>query len=118
MGEDDKGFAAPGSFPPTQPAESENPGAGRAAGQTGPDAPPPASQLGGWAGFGAGPNPYQSPYEQQADDPRGSQPYSAGPYAQPYRSEEHTSELQSRGHLVCRLLLETKKERSKKRVTS
>src|SRR5690625_6774176 len=25
------------------------------------------------------------------------------------RSEEHTSELQSRGHLVCRLLLETKK---------
>src|SRR5690625_2372586 len=26
-----------------------------------------------------------------------------------YRSEEHTSELQSRGHLVCRLLLEKKK---------
>src|SRR5690625_5963412 len=26
------------------------------------------------------------------------------------RSEEHTSELQSRGHLVCRLLLETKKQ--------
>src|SRR5690625_6113208 len=25
------------------------------------------------------------------------------------RSEEHMSELQSRGHLVCRLLLETKK---------
>src|SRR5439155_27056976 len=25
------------------------------------------------------------------------------------RSEEHTSELQSRGHLVCRLLLEKKK---------
>src|SRR5690625_5742071 len=25
-----------------------------------------------------------------------------------YRSEEHTSELQSRGHLVCRLLLEKK----------
>src|SRR5690625_1750580 len=25
------------------------------------------------------------------------------------RSEEHTSELQSRGHLVCRLLLVTKK---------
>src|SRR5439155_19870530 len=30
------------------------------------------------------------------------------------RSEEHTSELQSRGHLVCRLLLEKKK---KKRTT-
>src|SRR5690625_5589463 len=28
------------------------------------------------------------------------------------RSEEHTSELQSRGHLVCRLLLEKKKEQS------
>src|SRR5690625_1607939 len=30
------------------------------------------------------------------------------------RSEEHTSELQSRGHLVCRLLLEKKKKQSLK----
>src|SRR2546422_3449163 len=29
------------------------------------------------------------------------------------RSEEHTSELQSRLHLVCRLLLEKKKKRSR-----
>src|SRR2546422_11187559 len=29
------------------------------------------------------------------------------------RSEEHTSELQSRLHLVCRLLLEKKKRKSK-----
>src|SRR5439155_25914080 len=29
----------------------------------------------------------------------------------PTRSEEHTSELQSRGHLVCRLLLEKKKKK-------
>src|SRR5439155_2095229 len=29
----------------------------------------------------------------------------------PIRSEEHTSELQSRGHLVCRLLLEKKKKK-------
>src|SRR5690625_5501544 len=29
------------------------------------------------------------------------------------RSEEHTSELQSRGHIVCRLLLEKKKTRKK-----
>src|SRR5690625_5745630 len=29
--------------------------------------------------------------------------------SQALRSEEHTSELQSRGHLVCRLLLEKKK---------
>src|SRR5690554_7063690 len=28
-----------------------------------------------------------------------------------YRSEEHTSELQSRPHLVCRLLLEKKKKK-------
>ena len=33
-----------------------------------------------------------------------------------HRSEEHTSELQSRLHLVCRLLLEKKKkERDKKK---
>src|SRR5690625_6161688 len=31
------------------------------------------------------------------------------------RSEEHTSELQSRGHLVCRLLLEKKKRRDRTR---
>src|SRR5437870_294371 len=31
------------------------------------------------------------------------------------RSEEHTSELQSRGHLVCRLLLEKKKKTKKKK---
>src|SRR3989442_11859691 len=29
----------------------------------------------------------------------------------PARSEEHTSELQSRPHLVCRLLLEKKKQK-------
>src|SRR2546422_3273592 len=32
-----------------------------------------------------------------------------------WRSEEHTSELQSRLHLVCRLLLEKKKKKNKKR---
>src|SRR5690625_3140470 len=32
------------------------------------------------------------------------------------RSEEHTSELQSRGHLVCRLLLEKKKETKHTRI--
>src|SRR5207253_9527582 len=42
---------------------------------------------------------------------RGTAP---GPPAAPTtpRSEEHTSELQSRGHLVCRLLLEKKKNNS------
>src|SRR5437660_7003440 len=36
-------------------------------------------------------------------------PQTEGPAAA--RSEEHTSELQSRGHLVCRLLLEKKKKK-------
>src|SRR2546422_7046351 len=34
------------------------------------------------------------------------------PVALPHRSEEHTSELQSRLHLVCRLLLEKKKKKT------
>src|SRR5687768_18243165 len=34
-----------------------------------------------------------------------------------FRSEEHTSELQSRLHLVCRLLLEKKKKKKKKENT-
>src|SRR5437870_11475624 len=33
------------------------------------------------------------------------------PFLRAERSEEHTSELQSRGHLVCRLLLEKKNQR-------
>src|SRR5687768_17852792 len=33
---------------------------------------------------------------------------------EPTRSEEHTSELQSRLHLVCRLLLEKKKKRKQR----
>src|SRR3989442_3347566 len=32
-----------------------------------------------------------------------------------FRSEEHTSELQSRPHLVCRLLLEKKKKNNRRR---
>src|SRR5206468_11311674 len=36
---------------------------------------------------------------------------SAKPAAGPVRSEEHTSELQSRSDLVCRLLLEKKKKK-------
>src|SRR3712207_7467334 len=37
-------------------------------------------------------------------------PPGTGPAARPTRSEEHTSELQSRQYLVCRLLLEKKKK--------
>src|SRR5207253_4803151 len=39
---------------------------------------------------------------------RGRVPHRDGLSAGSRRSEEHTSELQSRGHLVCRLLLEKK----------
>src|SRR5437870_7612254 len=40
---------------------------------------------------------------------RGTVPVGSTRGISAYRSEEHTSELQSRGHLVCRLLLEKKK---------
>src|SRR5438552_14591566 len=45
-------------------------------------------------------------------------PPSVGPVGTINRSEEHTSELQSPDHLVCRLLLEKKKKRLKKARTS
>src|SRR5258708_8844599 len=50
------------------------------------------------------------PADRPAD--RGGRPGDAdrdGPACRPRRSEEHTSELQSPDHLVCRLLLEKKK---------
>src|SRR6266498_1103536 len=50
-------------------------------------------------GFADGWEPYGCCHHQGVDD----------------RSEEHTSELQSRPHLVCRLLLEKKKENAKHR---
>ena len=39
----------------------------------------------------------------------------AAAHSEPRRSEEHTSELQSRTNLVCRLLLEKKKKKKKKK---
>src|SRR5215208_7541430 len=49
---------------------------------------------------------FRSPQARGARAP--ARPPARSPRAQ--RSEEHTSELQSRGHLVCRLLLEKKKK--------
>src|SRR2546429_1596997 len=46
---------------------------------------------------------------------RGRHPY-RGTRCRARRSEEHTSELQSRLHLVCRLLLEKKKQLAQSRV--
>src|SRR2546422_7454539 len=49
------------------------------------------------------------------DDETAAETYAKYPRAKRYedfrRSEEHTSELQSRLHLVCRLLLEKKKKK-------
>src|SRR2546422_6789032 len=42
----------------------------------------------------------------------------AAPAASTERSEEHTSELQSRLHLVCRLLLEKKKKATRTTATT
>src|SRR3989442_15514261 len=44
---------------------------------------------------------------------RGSGPRAGTPRGRKSRSEEHTSELQSRPHLVCRLLLEKKKKKKR-----
>src|SRR2546430_5424655 len=43
--------------------------------------------------------------------------YSTGGDIDQYRSEEHTSELQSQSNLVCRLLLEKKKKYSTTQAT-
>src|SRR5690625_5441141 len=48
--------------------------------------------------------------EDLPDDRAGDVVGQHGVQTQDIRSEEHTSELQSRGHLVCRLLLEKKKK--------
>src|SRR5690625_5755019 len=53
-----------------------------------------------------------SPYTSLEDFTSGSKLFgierSSSSSSSHFRSEEHTSELQSRGHLVCRLLLEKK----------
>src|SRR5205823_14312750 len=46
-------------------------------------------------------------------EPRLVAPLETEPYRELYRSEEHTSELQSLAYLVCRLLLEKKKDQEK-----
>src|SRR3989442_11779335 len=61
-----------------------------------------------------------SPLHEQASPRPFLEPAPAGltaRQAQLPRSEEHTSELQSRPHLVCRLLLEKKKNKKKLWIT-
>src|SRR5437870_11385348 len=52
----------------------------------------------------------QEPFKKSCPSPALKSPLS-GLLGAAMRSEEHTSELQSRGHLVCRLLLEKKKKK-------
>src|SRR2546421_7719770 len=61
--------------------------------------------------------PYTTLFRSEADEGRlGVERFRLGPFEADYRvqrderSEEHTSELQSRSDLVCRLLLEKKKK--------
>src|SRR5215208_4643771 len=68
--------------------------------------------------------PYTTLFRSRRRTPRRAPPGWPAPTRRPVwrrsarrRSEEHTSELQSRGHLVCRLLLE-KKKKNKKNTTA
>src|SRR5579883_241168 len=74
---------------------------------TGVATPPPAwAQGGGGSGGGATIEDRKVAAKEFAD---GDRAFKNGDYkaaAEAYRSEEHTSELQSRENLVCRLLLE------------
>src|SRR6266568_7576427 len=66
--------------------------------------------------------PYTTLFRSQTPPPRSTLRRARGPRSKPtahacaaarFRSEEHTSELQSQFHLVCRLLLEKKKKKNK-----
>src|SRR3712207_8788682 len=57
------------------------------------------------------PGSHGSPSGASVGHPDGQRQLSTVPHLQ--RSEEHTSELQSRQYLVCRLLLEKKKKKVK-----
>src|SRR5690625_5327204 len=55
--------------------------------------------------------------QRQADGPyRLGRDQTGPPAVVVDRSEEHTSELQSRGHLVCRLLLDKKNKELEKKI--
>src|SRR5947209_20119928 len=55
--------------------------------------------------------PYTTLFRSRLAHPRGHRPGLDVPPGAAVRSEEHTSELQSRQYLVCRLLLEKKKKK-------
>src|SRR5689334_24305353 len=75
--------------------------------------PPPRSTLFPYTTLFRSPTPPPRPCHQRGRGP--GPPVRAAPDR---RSEEHTSELQSQFHLVCRLLLEKKKISSNPRRTA
>src|ERR1041385_9303625 len=62
--------------------------------------------------------PYTTLFRSVTNCPNPSLSSTRAPRETDQRSEEHTSELQSRLHLVCRLLLEKKKTTTHKRIYS
>src|SRR5215475_16109281 len=62
--------------------------------------------------------PISSPFASAASWPASSSNLDPIATWAPRRSEEHTSELQSRENLVCRLLLEKKKKKKKDQKTT
>src|SRR5690625_5466239 len=70
---------------------------------------PPVSATPGPPASGS-PPPNRTPTASSTPPPGRRPPRSTPTSPSRPRSEEHTSELQSRGHLVCRLLLEKKKK--------
>src|SRR5258707_8933575 len=67
----------------------------------------------GWSGHGtrSGRRGGRAPLPPAHDTPSAASPHSRA-QDRWVRSEEHTSELQSRQYLVCRLLLEKKKKKT------
>src|SRR5690625_5969438 len=96
-----------GQSDPNQQPQGGQPDQGQPWGQP---SPAPQSEQPQWGQ--PSPAPASDPWGQQSAQPAFGSPGEAGyPGAVgATRSEEHTSELQSRGHLVCRLLLEKKKK--------
>src|SRR3712207_7605482 len=79
-------------------------------GAVGCHADPPSADLGQQLGAEADGERREVPVECLPQQPAGAGQLRAG------RSEEHTSELQSRQYLVCRLLLEKKYDRTSPQV--
>src|SRR3989442_10997507 len=80
---------------------------------------PPRSTLFPYTTLFRSPSSFRSRLERTRLRLRSAIPSSSSrPRAAESRSEEHTSELQSRPHLVCRLLLEKKKKENKHATTN